>query len=531
MVQATTATPAIAGDTRVAMRIRGVSKTFPGVRALSDLDMDVQAGSVHALLGHNGCGKSTLIKSLAGVHSADPGGEAWIDGEPLSLGDSEDAIRRGLRFVHQDLGIIPELGAVDNVGFVLGYERRLGAINWRRQTRRTVELLDRFGFDIDPQAPLAEATPPQRAAVAIVRAVAGWQRGRGVLILDEPTAALAAHEVDQLFALIREVRDTGTAVVLVSHRLDEVITIADHATVLREGVKVWDGPMSETSLTKLVDLIADTETEAAGTGSDSASGMRAHHTAPSPPPGPPAPVVLDISDVHGLYLRGVDLQVRAGEVVGIAGLLGSGREELPYIVAGAHTDGVTGTFVIDGVELSKPSISRARARGVALVPADRGAEGIIGEFTTTENVSLPGLTSLRRAGVVAPPAERRLVRRWLDAVHADPDYGPRLISTLSGGNQQKAILARWLSVSPRLLALAEPTAGVDVGARQIIYDELRSRAADGLAVLMASSDIEDLLAACDRVIALRDGTIAGEFTGQGMTKTAIAYAMEGAHDE
>ena len=481
--------------------------------------MDIRPGSVHALLGHNGCGKSTLIKCLAGVHSPDPGGEAWIDGEQLALGDSQDAERKGLRFVHQDLGIIPELGAVDNVGFVLGYERRFGAINWRRQTKRTVELLTRFGFDLDPTAPLAQATPPQRAAVAIVRAIAGWTSGRGVLILDEPTAALAAHEVDQLFGLIRDVSATGTAVILVSHRLDEVMSIADHVTVLREGHKIWDGPLASTSLNRLVDLIADTET---------ADDAPTTHRAPTRAD---APVVLECSDVYGLYLRGVDLQVREGEILGIAGLLGSGREELPYIVAGAHTDGVSGDIAVDGAPLDKISISRARARGIALVPADRGGEGIINGFSTTENVSLPGLPGLRHGGVVTPRSERKLARRWLDAVHADPDYAPRLITTLSGGNQQKAILARWLSVSPRLLALSEPTAGVDIGARQIIYDELRSRADEGLAVLMASSDIEDLIASCDRVIALRDGKVAGEFTGETMTKTAIAYAMEGAHDE
>jgi ribose transport system ATP-binding protein len=484
---------------------------------------------VHALLGHNGCGKSTLIKCLAGVQPPDPGGEVWIDDEALRLGDAEDAQRKGLRFVHQDLGIIPELGAVDNVGFVLGYERRGLAINWRRQAKRTTELLRQFGFDLDPLLPLAQASPPQRTAVAIVRAVAGWTRGRGVLILDEPTASLAAHEVDQLFALIRDVSSTGTAVILVSHRLDEVMAVADHATVLRDGIKVWSGPLSKTSLAGLVDLIANT-----GDGDGSPE-----DGAPSHPAAPPsaktsasaAATVLEVSKLSGRYLRNIDLRVREGEVLGIAGLLGSGREELPYILAGDETDGVTGTFSIDGVTAEKLTVSKARQLGIALVPADRAREGIFAEFTTTENVSLAGMPGLSQGGVVAPPAERKFAAKWLAAVHADPDYGPRLISTLSGGNQQKAVLARWLSVSPRLLVLSEPTAGVDIGARHVIYEEMRRRAAEGLSILLASSDVEDLLASCDRIIALRDGKIAGEFEGQKMTKTAIAYAMEGAHDE
>jgi ribose transport system ATP-binding protein len=520
----------------IELRLRGVSKTFPGVRALTGVDMDVAAGSVHALVGHNGSGKSTLIKCLAGVYQPDPGAEAWLAGEPLALGDRHDAERKGLRFVHQDLGIIPELSAMDNVGFVLGFERdKLGRISWRREAQRTSELLAQFGFTLDPRRPLGEASPPERAAVAIVRAIAGWQAGRGVLVLDEPTAALPAHEVDRLFQLVREVSASGTAVILVSHRLDEIMAVADSVTVLRDGAKVWEGPLAATTLQRLVDLIADTDSE--------------HPPAQAQPgraaPGPVTPAgevdeaggavrALEVRGLYGRYLRGISLTVGRGELVGVAGLLGSGREELPYIVAGASTEGVTGTVSIGGVQLGEgpgPSIGRAQALGVALVPADRAAEGIIPDFTTTENVTLTALPTLRKRGFVGPARERRFGRTWLSAVHADPGYGPRPISTLSGGNQQKAVLARSLSVAPRLLVLSEPTAGVDIGARTVLYDELRRRAAEGLAVLMASSDLEDLLACCDRVIAVRDGVVAGEFTGARMTKSAIAYAMEGAHDE
>ncbi len=517
-----------------ALRLRVVSKTFPGVRALTAVDMDVASGSVHALVGHNGSGKSTLIKCLAGVYTPDPGAQAWLGDEALELGDPEDAERKGLRFVHQDLGIIQELSAMDNVGFVRGFERgAFGGISWRRQAQRTRELLAQFGFMLDPQRPLGEASPPERAAVAIVRAVAGWQAGRGVLVLDEPTAALPAHEVDRLFQLIREVSVTGTAVILVSHRLDEVMAIADSVTVLRDGAKVWEGPLAATSLQRLVDLIADTDGQAraeeARAEEARTKAARAEEV-PAEPVAPAAPA-LEVRDLHGRYLRGISLTMRPGEVVGVAGLLGSGREELPYVVAGARREGVTGTVAIGGETPAELSIERARALGVVLVPADRGAEGIFAEFTTTENVSLAALPALRRRGSVAPSRERRFGRTWLTAVHADPAYGPRPISTLSGGSQQKAVLARSLSTTPRLLVLSEPTAGVDVGARAVLYTELRRRAAEGLAVLMASSDLEDLLACCDRVIALRDGVIAGEFEGTRMTKSAIAYAMEGAHVE
>jgi ribose transport system ATP-binding protein len=507
----------------VALRVRGLSKTFPGVQAVRNVDLDVAAGSVHALLGHNGCGKSTLIKALAGVHAPDPGSQAWIDGAELQFGHPEDAERKGLRFVHQELGIVPELSALDNVGFVVGFERgRLGRINWRRQQKVTSELLARFGFDFDATRPLAACTPPERTAIAIVRAVAGWQRGRGVVILDEPTASLPAHEVDELFRLIRDIRDTGTAVILVSHRLDEVMAIADHATVMREGQVIWTGSTAEMTTGAFVNLIANTEGD---DWSDAPPEIERNVDVSQ------QPVALRIRNCEGRSVRGVDLDVHAGEIVGLAGLLGSGREELPYIVAGAHAGEATGEFAIGGERCDQLTIDESRRRGVALVPADRAREGIIGDFTTRENVSLAGLPNLVTRGRLAPSGERRFARRWLEAVSADPDYGERLITTLSGGNQQKAVLARWLSVAPKVLVLSEPTAGVDIGARMVIYEELRRRADEGLAVLVASSDVEDLLAVCDRVVVLRDGVVVRELDRNEMNKPAIVGAMEGVHSD
>lgn len=501
------------------LSLRGVSKTFPGVRALRDVDLDVRSGSVHALLGHNGCGKSTLVKSLAGFHAPDGYERATIDGQPFVLGAGEEAQRLGIRFVHQDLGLILELGAVDNVGLALGYERgRLGRIGWGRQARMTQELLDRFGVQIDPRMPLRQATPVERTAVAIVRAVAGAQPGRGLLVLDEPTAALPAKEVDELFRLIRGIRDTGTPVLMISHRLDEVVAIADHATVMRSGAVIWDGAVADMSVRAFATLIAGTETEA----------LEAEVRPPSAEAFGGRPVALRLEQVSGRFLRDVGFDVHEGEIVGIAGLLGSGREELPYAVAGAHTTGVTGRFSVGGTPIESMSIASARAAGVALVPADRTREGVIGEFSVKENVSIVALPGLRRGQTVMPARERAFARTWLQAVSADTSAIERPITTLSGGNQQKAVLARWLSVQPRVLTLSEPTAGIDIGARTAIYEELRKRAADGLAILVSSSDAEDLVAMCDRVIVLRDGRLVSELDGPDISKSAIVAAMEGA---
>ncbi|MGE4426794.1 MAG: sugar ABC transporter ATP-binding protein, partial [Solirubrobacteraceae bacterium] len=480
------------------LRLRNVAKTFPGVRALRGIDLDVRAGSVHALLGHNGCGKSTLVKILAGFHTPDEGWKATLDGQPLELGSAKGAEHAGIRFVHQELGLIAELGPADNIGLALGYERdRAGGISWRRQARRTAELLDRFGVDIDPDRPIGEATPVARAAIAIVRAIAGRAEDGmpGLLVLDEPTASLPGREVEQLFRLIHDVRDAGTAVLLISHRLDEVMEIADHATVMRSGEVIWNGAIADASIRSFATLIAGSEVEAV---------EAAHRPAPVDAL-EGRPVVLGLESVSGRYLRGIDLDLHRGEVLGIAGLLGSGREELPYVVAGASTDSVTGRFRIAGETLPAMDLRTARAFGIALVPADRAREGVIGPFRVRENVSLASLGPLTRRLRLSRGCERTFAGRWLEELDAAPDVAERPITTLSGGNQQKAVLARWLSTGPTILAVSEPTAGIDIGARTTIYERLRARADDGLAVLMSSSDAEDLVASCDRVIVLRDG--------------------------
>lgn len=506
------------------LHIQGLSKTFPGVQALTDVQLDIRPGSVHALLGHNGCGKSTLVKTLAGYHRPDDGATAALDGEPFQLGSSDAAARAGIRFVHQELGLISELGAMDNVGLALGYERHpLPLIAWQKQARTTRKLLARFGIDIDLGRPLTAASPVERTAVAIVRAVAGWEPGRGLLVLDEPTAALPAREVDSLFKLIRDVRDSGTAVLLVSHRLDEVMAIADDATVMRSGEVIWTGPTETMSVRKFATLIAGEEVQ------EIESAIAEHmeeHSAPER--GRP---LLQARGLVSSVLHGIDLDVWRAEIVGVAGLLGSGREELPYVLAGAAQQDIGGSIEVDGTPVRPLDVKTARSHGVVLVPADRTHESVVGPFSVRENVSLADVSGAARPRAISPARDRRFSRRWLSAVSADPDISDRAITTLSGGNQQKAVLARWLAVTPRVLTVSEPTAGIDIGARTAIYRELRKRADEGLAIVMSSSDAEDLIAVCDRVIVLRDGALVAELSRQELNKTAILAAMEGAHDE
>jgi ABC-type sugar transport system ATPase subunit len=505
-----------AGTSRPVVSIRHLSKTFPGVRALRDVDLDVRPGTVHALLGQNGCGKSTIIKVLAGFHKADPGAEAWLDGEPYELGSAQGDLHHPVRFVHQDLGLINELDAIDNFSLALGYTRtRSGRVDQRHESERAARLMSRFGLDLDLTRPLAEASAVERAVVAISRALAGLEAGSGVLVLDEPTASLPSIEVRRLFDVIKEVRDSGTAVLYVSHRLDEIFQIADYVTVMRGGVVVDERPVADITPRQLASLIAGQDTD------------QERHFQPADRSATASAAVLQVRDLTGSSLFGVDFDVNAGEIVGVAGLLGSGRDELPYAVAGARPM-TSAHWTIDGKSVDRLTVGRALDLGVALVPGNRGRESVIREFTVLENMSMAVLPRLGTAVTLDHHQERRKALEWMDRLGIDRSHIDRPIALLSGGNQQKVVLARWLWSEPKVLVLSEPTAGVDIGARQALYQLLRQQAEAGLAVLVCSSDVEDLVAVANRVLVLRDGHIVQEISGDRITTGAIVSATEGA---
>lgn len=510
-------TTADGGARPLGLKIENLSKTFPGVVALDDFGVEVAAGTVHALVGPNGCGKSTFVKVMAGVHKPDPGARITVDGVEMEPGSAADSLAAGVRFVHQDLGIIEALDAVDNVGFGLGFERtRLGTIAWKRQRRRTRELLDGLGVRIGLDTPLALASPVERTGVAIARALAGGIPGRGLLILDEPTAALPHREVDKLYELVREVKASGVSVILISHRLDEVMAIADSVSVMRAGKLIGGGPVSEMDVGRMAAMIAGGKHLVADVPD------RDDDEAPSD-----APLVLRARGVRGQHLRGLDLDIREGEIVGVAGLLGSGREEIPYAVAGAAGLEIEGEWDVEGETFHEMTLERAAALGIAFVPAERARESVVAPFSVAENLTLPSLNGLRGGPLLSPARERRFVREWLTAMNVRASSERSPITVLSGGNQQKVILARWLAINPRLLVMSEPTAGVDVGARSALYELIRERAAGGLSVLVASSDAQDLVHLCDRVLVLRDGVLAAELRGSRVTEGEMVDIMEG----
>ena len=497
--------------TATTLRIAGLSKTFPGTRALIDASLDIRPGEVHALIGQNGSGKSTLIKTLAGYHKADPGAIAELAGEPFAIGHQ---VPDGLRFVHQDLGLVLELNAMDNLalrgGFISGAG---GRIRWREQERETYRLLDRFAVELDIHRPLADATPVQRTVVAIIAALQGWQGGSGVLVLDEPTALLPHEEVERLFAMVREVKRAGTSVLYVSHRLDELFEIADSVTVLRAGRVVTTVPIADVDNRSLAGLMV---------GEDVDPDYRAPVASR-----PNAPVVLSLRDVRGHRLDGLDLDVHRGEILGVAGLAGTGMQELPYVIAGCARFPVAGRIQMPQRSGEWLDVTDAASLDIPIVPADRAREAVVAEFAVRENLTLSILGRLGTRGRLGLREEHDVVDRWTRELGIVTAGSDALISTLSGGNQQKVVVARCLLRDPQLLVLSEPTAGVDIGTRVAIYDLIARLARDGLTVVVSSSDLGDLLAMCTRVVVLRNGRLAAELDAGGLTEHALVRAMEG----
>jgi ribose transport system ATP-binding protein len=493
------------------LQVRNLSKTFPGTKALDDVTLDIAPGEVHALMGQNGSGKSTLIKVLASYHSADPGAHAEMDGEAFEVGK---AVPDGLRFVHQDLGLILELSAQDNLALRGGFARGFGGrVLWRQQEAETRRVLAAFDVDLDIHRPLAAATPVERTVVAIAAALQGWDGG-GVLVLDEPTAVLPFDEVERLFEVVAEVRRRGTSVLYVSHRMDEIFSLADRVTVLRGGRRVGTYDVGSLDPRTLASTMV---------GDDVDPDFRAGVVEKTD-----QPVTLEARGVHGKWLRGVDLEARAGEILGIAGLAGAGALELPYVLAGKAGPLARGEIRLPRTSADWRDVQHAADLDIPLVPADRQTEAVIAEFTVGENISLSALRSLGGRGRLSAKDEATLVGSWSERLGVVSAGHSAPISTLSGGNQQKVILARCLALDPQVLVLCEPTAGVDIGTRVSIYRIIADLAATGLTVVVASSDEGDLLALCTRILVLRDGVVAEEMAADGLTKSVLIRAIEGA---
>jgi ribose transport system ATP-binding protein len=490
-----------------------LSKTYPGQIALDRGHIQVRSGEIHALVGQNGSGKSTLIKLLGGYAKADHGSEVWFGGEQVDLWTLERDVRRQIRIVHQDLGLVPTLSTVENLGLGRGYHTgAIGNIKWRAETARAQQLLLGFGLAPDVRQPVGSLSAAERAAVAIVRALQDWDPGRpALLVLDEPTASLNRGDVDALFREVRRVAGQGAGVLFVSHVLDEVLELADRVTVLRDGRVVASGvEVDQLDERRLVELIVGRTIEELFPDSDRVAGRP----------------VLEAEAVSGLTLRGVSLKVHEGEVLGVAGLIGSGREEIAGALFGA-TPRFSGKVMVDKHKVFATPRDSIRA-GLALVPADRKVAGLDLQERLHEHIPLPRLGPLQRRLRLRHGAVRRETARWVDELNVQPPVLSRRMEKFSGGNQQKAVLARWLRTEPKVLLLDEPTQGVDVGAKAAIYRRVRDAADDGMTVLVASSDAEELVHLCDRVLVFRSGAVAVELRGKTLTEENVIAETLGA---
>jgi ribose transport system ATP-binding protein len=524
--------------TTTALELSSVSKTFGATKALQDVSLTVERGEVLALLGENGCGKSTLVKVMAGVYDPEPGARMFVDGRevplPLEAGASRDL---GLSFVHQDLGLARPLTVLENL--LGGVAERSGSrlrIQWRAEARKARAMLRSYGVDVDPLAVVNHLPPVEQALVAIARAAEELKQYRertgatsSVLVLDEPTVFLPEEEVQFLFDLIRTIVASGASVVFISHDLPAVREIADRVTVLRDGKLAATARMSDVSDAEIVELIvgpAIAKLDAFGHGH--APGA---HEATEPPrtfdrsPG----VGLHVTGLRGGQVRGLDLHVAPGEVVGLAGLLGSGAEEVPYLLFGAR-QATGGELTLDGttVPVTRQQPATAVGMGLALIPADRRRDAIAPAVSVAENMMLLVVRRFASRGWLRNGRLRGAADARAEALDVRPRRTDLPVGTLSGGNAQKVVVGKWLEIGPRVLLLHEPTQGVDIAARAEIYRVVKRATEDGMSVLWVSSDFDELAAVCDRVVVVSGGTAGAEIPLQDISPEAITSGVYGA---
>ena len=490
------------------LEVRGIEKSFPGVRALSGVSFDVRPGEVHALLGENGAGKSTLIKIVSGVYQPDLG-SILVNGTQVNFATPDDARRAGVATIYQELLLFPELSVAENI--FLGHAPLAGAgrIDWRAMRTEAGRLLDLLEIDdLSPDQIVGVLTVGNRQRVEILRALSHDAR---ILIMDEPTAALTESDVTRLFDVVRRLKRRGVGIVYISHRLDEIFAIADRVTVLRDGAYVGSREVADTNVGELVQMMV---------------GRRLESLFPKTVAPIGAPVLEARDLVRRPLTKSVSLTVRAGEIVGIAGLVGSGRSELAQTLFGM-TPSESGDVRLNGESVRIDLPETARARGIAYVPEDRATQGLVRGMSVLHNFSLAALGSLSRSGFIDRAAERRMAAQGVARFSVKTSSVDEIAGRLSGGNQQKIVLGKWLANNPKLLILDEPTRGIDVGAKAEIHRLMSQLAGEGVAILMISSELPEVLGMSDRVLVMREGRLVAEFDRADATSEAVGAAMMG----
>lgn len=489
-----------------AVRLSGVSKTFETATVLRDLDLEIRRGEIHALMGQNGSGKSTTVKILSGFFEPDPGASAEVDGQHFELGSSDAAMAAGLRFVHQNLGLVDDMSVTDN--FMVGTTRGMRRLRPGQERARVAAALSAIGFErVSPEAKVADLTAPERTAVAIARALDDMSHVP-LLVLDEPTSSLPRNDARTLFDAMRRIADRGTAILYISHHLDEVLQIADRVSVLRDGELVGQEPIDALDHDRLVELMLGRRL----------TRELVEHDMTSEPLGE---VLLTVRALSGDVVDGVDLQVSAGEVLGVAGLVGSGSDEMAGLLSGRAPRG--GVVSVQGRTIPAADPAAATRSGLCTVPVDRAGHAVITDGTVRENLTLSRLRDFWSHGRFDYRAERRHVATWVDQLEVRPKDPERRMIELSGGNQQKVVVGRWLRIEPTVLVLEEPTQGVDIGSKADLHGWIERSAAAGTAVILCSSDTTELARLSTRVVIMRHGKVARTLVGDAITSEAIEH--------
>ncbi|QDT28486.1 Ribose import ATP-binding protein RbsA [Gimesia panareensis] len=490
------------------LTVRSISKQFPGVKALNQVSLSLNQGEVLAVIGENGAGKSTLMKILAGVQAPDTG-SLLIDGQPVSFSNVEEALKSGVALIHQELNLCDNLDIAANI--FLGREpRNWGIINQKKTYVEAEKFLHQVGLDLSPRTLVSELTVGQQQMVEIAKALSVNAR---ILIMDEPTSSLSLHESESLFAVIRELKSRGVSIIYISHRLGEVDELADRVTVLRDGENAGHLDRDSISHDQMVQLMVGRNVS-----------QFFPHT-----PHQPGPVILEVKNLRtpAHPNHPIHFSIRQSEIVGISGLVGAGRTELMQVLFGIDSPR-SGTISVDGQTVAINSPRDAIRAGLALVPEDRKLQGLVLEMAVRENMSLASLSRDRKSlGRIDFAQERQISSEMIDAMKIKTPGDRQIVQFLSGGNQQKVVLGKWLAMNPRVLLLDEPTRGVDIGAKEEIYTLMNQLAAQGMAVLFVSSDLEEIRGISDRVLVMHEGQLTGELPREELSEEAIMQLATG----
>lgn len=506
------------------LEMQSITKDFPGVRALDDVSFDVQHGEIHALCGENGAGKSTLIKVLGGVYAHGAyKGKLSISGQAHEFSTVGDAENAGVAIIYQELALVPEMTVGENI--YLGREpERLGLIDWNQLYHQTGQLLSDFGLPVQPQTPVNQLGIGGQQMVAIAKALSREAR---LLVLDEPTAALTESEVEKLMSILDQLRKKGVSCIFITHKLKEIFRISDRVTVLRDGKTVGTFPINQCNESELISQMVGRDlTDFFPTSEKQIDGvaLRVQNLNAWQPENP-----------NQQFLRDISFTVRYGEIVGIAGLMGSGRTELINAIFGSYAGKCTGEIVIDGVQVSINSPRGAIHHGIGLVSEDRKRYGLIPDTDVSWNMTLASLDAISakkslqfaRHGVINRNEELHQSNRYVQSLQIKAASLESPVNHLSGGNQQKVVLGKWLMTQPKILFLDEPTRGIDVGAKAEIHKLIAQLACQGIAILMVSSELPEILSMSDRILVLHEGTISGEFVNEDITQAEILHCAGG----